>query len=141
VSRGDGWAATRYVTTAGRGIRNATRTVSIIVILGLSIGLAFVMLIAHRSVSDKITATLGSIGNTVTIGPPGYSAGGPLGKNLTAAELAPIGHLHGVTGIDESLNGAAYTLGTTHNPCPKGARCHNRGERRGATTSGSARRA
>lgn len=45
------------MTTAGRGIRNAfrsaTRTVSIILILGLAIGLAVVMLTAHRSVSDK----------------------------------------------------------------------------------------
>ena len=48
------------MTTAGRGIRNAfrsaTRTVSIILILGLAIGLAVVMLTAHRSVSDKIAA-------------------------------------------------------------------------------------
>jgi putative ABC transport system permease protein len=116
------------MATAGRGIRNAfrnaTRTVSIILVLGLAIGLAFVMLIAHRSVSDKIASTLSSIGNTVTIGPPGYSAGELLGKNLTAAELAPIAHLHGVTGIDESLNGAAQTIGAPQNPCPKGATCH-----------------
>jgi hypothetical protein len=63
------------MTTVGRGIRNAfrnaTRTVSIIPILGLVIGLAFVMLSAHRSVSDKIASTLSLIGNTVTIGPPG----------------------------------------------------------------------
>jgi putative ABC transport system permease protein len=119
------------MTTAGRGIRNAfrnaTRTVSIILILGLAIGLAFVMLIAHRSVSDKIASTLSSIGNTVTIGPPGYSTGGLLGKNLTAAELAPIAHLHGVTGLDETLSGAAQTLGTTQNACPKGAICHSSG--------------
>jgi putative ABC transport system permease protein len=117
------------MTTVGRGIRNAfrnaTRTVSIILILGLAIGLAFVMLIADRSVSGKIASALSSVGNTVTIGPPGYSTGGLLGKNLTAAELAPIAHLHGVTGIDESLNGAAQTLGTTVNPCPKGATCHS----------------
>src|ERR1700735_5678698 len=85
------------MTTAGRGIRNAfrnaTRTVSIILILGLAIGLAFVMLTAHRSVSDKIASTLSSIGNTVNIGPPGYSAGGQLGKFLTTAELAPPGTL------------------------------------------------
>ncbi len=121
------------MTTVGRGIRNAfrnaTRTVSIILILGLAIGLAFVMLIAQRSVSGKIASTLSSVGNTVTIGPPGYSTGGLLGKNLTTAELAPIAHLHGVTGIDESLNGAAQTLGTTQNPCPKGARCHGSGGR------------
>ena len=116
------------MTTVGRGIRNAfrnaTRTVSIILILGLAIGLAFVMLTADRSVSDKIAATLSSVGNTVTVGPPGYSTGGLLGKNLTATELAPIARLHGVTGIDGSLNGAANTLGTSHNPCPKGATCH-----------------
>jgi putative ABC transport system permease protein len=119
------------MTTTGRGIRNAfrnaTRTVSIILILGLAIGLAVVMLTAHRSVSYKIAATLGSVGNTVTIGPPGYSAGGPLGHQLTAAELAPIARLHGVTGIDESLNGAANTVGTSHNACPKGAQCHGAG--------------
>ena len=122
------------MTTAGRGVRNAfrnaTRTVSIILILGLAIGLAVVMLTAHRSVSDKIAATLGSVGNTVTIGPSGYSTGGLLGKNLTAAELAPIAHLRGVTGIDENLNGAANTIGAPQNPCPKGASCHGAGGHR-----------
>ncbi len=87
--------------------RNATRTVSIVLILGLAIGLAVVMLIAHRAVSDKVATTLSSVGNTVTIGPPGYSAGGRLGKFLTSAELAPIAHLHGVTSLDEYFNGAA----------------------------------
>jgi hypothetical protein len=42
-------------------------------------------------------------------GPPGYAAGGLLGKNLTTAELASVAHLHGVTSIDESLHGAAQT--------------------------------
>ncbi len=119
------------MTTLGRGIRNAfrnaVRTISVVAILGLSIGLSFVMLAAHHSVTGKVATTLSSIGNTVTIGPPGYSVGGLLGKRLTTTELAPIAHLHGVTSIDESLNGAANTLGTTHNPCPKGARCHGAG--------------
>jgi putative ABC transport system permease protein len=100
------------------------RTISVVVILGLSIGLSLVMLTARNSVSDKVAATLSSIGNTVTIGPPGYATGGQLGKNLTTAELAPIAHLHGVTSIDESLNGVAQTLGTSAAPCPKGSRCH-----------------
>jgi putative ABC transport system permease protein len=119
------------MTTVGRGIRNAfrnaVRTISVVVILGLSIGLSFVMLTAYHSVTGKVATTLSSIGNTVTIGPPGYSAGGLLGKNLTTAELAPIAHLHRVTSIDESLNGAAQTLGAPQNPCPKGARCHGAG--------------
>ena len=97
-------AVTRGVRNA---FRNATRTVSVILILGLAIGLAFVMLVAHRTVIDKVASTLSSVGNTVTIGPPGYSAGGQLGKPLTTAELAPIAHLHGVTSLDENFNGAA----------------------------------
>jgi putative ABC transport system permease protein len=95
----------------GRGIRNAfrnvTRTVSIAAILGLVTGLAVVMLVAHRAVSEKASTALSSVGNTVTIGPPGFSAGGQLGQFLTSAELAPIAHLPGVTGINESLNGTA----------------------------------
>jgi putative ABC transport system permease protein len=117
------------MTTAGRGIRNAfrnaVRTISVVVILGLSIGLSFVMLAAHHSVTDEVATTLSSIGNTVTIGPAGYSAGGPLGTNLTTAELAPIARLRGVTSIDESLNGAANTLGAPQVTCPKGAECHS----------------
>ena len=99
------------MSVADRGIRNAfrnrTRTVSIMLILGLAIGLAFVMLIAHRAVGKNASTALSSVGNTVTIGPPGYSAGGQLGKFLTTAELAPIARLHGVTGLDEYFNGAA----------------------------------
>lgn len=121
------------VVTRGmrNAFRNATRTVSISFILGLAIGLAFVMLTAYHSVTSKVATTLSSIGNTVTIGPSGYAAGGLLGKNLTTAELAPIAHLAGVTGIDESLNGAAQTLGTTRNSCPEGATCHGSGGRSG----------
>ena len=119
------------MNTVTRGARNAfrsaTRAVSVILILGLAIGLSFVMLSAHRTVSDKVAATLSSVGNTVSIGPPGFSAGGLLGKPLTVAELAPIARLDGVAGMDETLSGAANTLGTAHNPCPKGTRCHGSG--------------
>jgi putative ABC transport system permease protein len=129
------------MTTLGRGFRNAfrnaVRTTSVVVILGLSIGLTFVMLSARHSVTDKVATTLSSIGNTVTIGPPGYAAGLLLGKNLTTAELAPVARLHGVTGIDESLNGAAQTLGTSHSTCPKGSKCHRSGGRAGSMKLGS----
>jgi putative ABC transport system permease protein len=99
------------MSIASRGIRNAfrnaTRTVSIVLILGLAIGLALVMLIAHRAVDEKASTALSSVGNTVNIGPPGFSAGGQLGKFLTSAELAPIARLPGVTSLNEYFNGAA----------------------------------
>jgi hypothetical protein len=86
-----------------------------VIILGLAIGLSFVMLIANHSVTGKIATTLSSIGNIVTIGLSGYPADGQLAKNLTTAELAPIAQLHGVTSIDEILNGTAAPSGTTRN--------------------------
>jgi putative ABC transport system permease protein len=114
------------MTAVGRGIRNAfrnaVRTVSVVVILGLAIGLSFVMLIANHSVTGKVATTLSSIGNTVAIGPPPFSAGGQPGKNLTTAELAPIAHLHGVTNVDEKLAGAATPRGRTQNAPSASAR-------------------
>ena len=111
------------MSVVGRGIRNAfrntTRTVSVAAILGLAIGLAFVMLIAHRSVNAKASTALSSVGNTVTIGPPGYSAGGRLGKFLTSAELAPISRLHGVTSVNESIGGTLKASNLPQN-APKG---------------------
>jgi putative ABC transport system permease protein len=108
------------MTAAGRGVRNAfrnaVRTISVVVILGLVIGLSFVMLIAHHSVTGKVATTLSSIGNTVTIGPPLYSAGGEPAKNLTTAELAPIAHFHGATSTDETLNGTAAPARTSLRP-------------------------
>ena len=108
------------MTAAGRGIRNAfrnaVRTISVVLILGLAIGLSVVMLIAHHSVTGKIATTFSSIGNTVTIGPSGYPADGQPAKNLTTAELAPIANLHGVTSIDETLNGTAAPARTSLRP-------------------------
>jgi putative ABC transport system permease protein len=110
------------MTAVGRGIRNAfrnaVRMISVVVILGLGIGLSFVMLIANHSVAAKVATTLSSIGDTVNIRLPGYSTGMQLGKHLTTAELAPIGHFHGVTSIDEILSGSADPLGRRQNPTP-----------------------
>jgi putative ABC transport system permease protein len=111
------------MTAVGRGIRNAfrnaVRTVSVVIILGLATGLSFVMLIANHSVAGEVGATLGSIGNTVTIGVPGYST--QLGKNLTTAELAPVTRIHGVTGIDEILSSTTVPRVKGRNGMPGGS--------------------
>ena len=110
------------MTAAGRGIRNAfrnaVRAVSVVVILGLAMGLGRVMLIASHSVTGQVATTLSSIGNTVAISPPLYSVGGQPARNLTTAELAPIAHLHAVTSIDETLHGSAQPRGQTRNATP-----------------------
>ena len=99
------------MSVVSRGIRNAfrnaTRTTAIVAILGLSIGLSFVMLIGHRSVQNKIDATLASIGNTVNIAPPGYAAGSTANRYLTTAELSKVAHLSDVAALDETLGSGA----------------------------------
>jgi putative ABC transport system permease protein len=92
--------------------------ISVVLILGLAIGLSFVMLIANHSVAAKVATTLSAIGNTVNIGLPGYSTGLQLGKHLTTAELAPVAHIRGVTSIDEILSAVAQPRGKTQNATP-----------------------
>ncbi len=97
------------MSVVSRGVRNAfrntTRTIAIVAILGLSIGLSFVMLIGHESVENKIDATLASIGNTVNITPSGSGAGSTNSRYLTTAQLSKVAHLPYVVNLDEALPG------------------------------------
>ena len=77
-----------------RGVRNAfrnvIRTISIVIILGLSVGLALTMLIARQTVQDKITSVKSTIGNTISISPAearGFQGGG---EPLTSDELKKV---------------------------------------------------
>ena len=90
-----------------RGIRNAfrnaIRTFSIVVILGLSVGLALAMLVAHQAVGNKINSVKSSVGNTVSISPAGVRGFSGGGNPLTDSQLASVKHLSHVTGFSESL--------------------------------------
>ena len=94
-----------------KGVRDAfrsvPRTVAIVLILGLSIGLSFVMLIGHKSVESNIDATLATLGNTVNIAPAGANAGTTSNKYLTTAELSKVAHLSDVAALDETLGSGA----------------------------------
>ena len=91
-----------------RGVRNAfrnsTRTVSVIVILGLSIALALSMLLAHQAVNKKIDNVKSSVGNTITIAPAGFRGGLGGGNPLTETQLATISFLPHVVSLEKSLN-------------------------------------
>ncbi len=107
--------ATRGMRNA---FRNATRTISIVVILGLSIGLSLVMLIAHQAVNNKIETTLSSIGNTVRIQPAGYSGGSAVTTALTDAQLNKVKKVPHVKTVAGMLNASLQPKGTTGNPVP-----------------------
>ncbi len=84
-----------------RGIKNAfrnpVRTVAIILILGLSMGLSLSMLIARGAVQEKITSVKTSIGNTITISPAGFQGFEGGGEPLTNDQIAQIKTLDGIT--------------------------------------------
>jgi len=103
-----------------RGIRNAfrnvTRSVAIIVILGLAIGLTLVMVIARQAVSNKINSVNGSIGNTITISPEGFSSFSSVNNSLTTSELQKVTKLDHITGLTESLTDRLTTIGSVSSP-------------------------
>ncbi|MDB5185163.1 MAG: transporter permease, putative transport system permease protein [Candidatus Saccharibacteria bacterium] len=91
-----------------RGIRNAfrnqIRTFSIVVILGLSVGLALAMLVARQAVTDKISSVKSSVGNTVSVSPAGARGFEGGGTALTTAQIAKLATLANVTSVDSTLS-------------------------------------
>lgn len=95
-----------------RGIKNAfrntIRTVSITFILGLSIAMALIMLLALKTVQSKITDVKSSIGNTITVSPAGvrgFEGGGELLTSQNMSDVSSITHVTKVTGtVTDRLN-------------------------------------
>lgn len=108
-----------------RGIRNAfrnvVRTFSIVIILGLSIGLSLVMLIAHQAVGNKIESVKHSLGNTVTIRPAGYSGFSEANNGLTVGQLDKVSKLAHVTKVVKTMNGNVTTTGSNSPKGPGGS--------------------
>jgi len=99
-----------------RGIRNAfrnvIRTFSIVVILGLSIGLSLTMLIAHQAVGDKINSVKANVGNTVSISPAGVNGFEGGGNPLTEADLSKVQSLPHVVSTIATLSDRLTTSDT-----------------------------
>jgi putative ABC transport system permease protein len=96
------------MSVLARGVRNAfrnsVRTFSIIVILGLSVGLALTMLLARHAVQTKIDSVQSSIGNTVTISPAGVRGADGGGDALTGTQLAKVKAMPHIVALTETLN-------------------------------------
>ena len=91
-----------------RGVRNAfrngIRAGAIIGMLGLSIGLALSMLLAHKAVGQRIASVQGSVGNVITVAPAGIRGFNGGGNPLTTDDLANVSKAAHVTSIDMALN-------------------------------------
>jgi putative ABC transport system permease protein len=100
-----------------RGIRNAfrnsIRTFSIVIILGLSIGLSLTMLIAHQAVGNKIASVKANVGNTVSISPAGVRGFEGGGNPLTEANLTSVQNLPHVVSNVATLSDRLTTSNTS----------------------------
>ncbi len=99
-----------------RGIRNAfrnqVRTIAVVGILSLSIGLSLAMLVAHKAVDQKINSVKASAGNTITISPAGFSNFSQVNNALTTTLLSKVSGLSHVTSLTETLTDRLKTIGS-----------------------------
>lgn len=99
-----------------RGVRNAfrnqIRTFSIVVILGLSVGMALAMLVARQAVTEKIASVKSSVGNTVSVSPAGVRGFEGGGTPLTDTQIAKVASLTHVTSVTKSLQDRLTTSNT-----------------------------
>lgn len=96
------------MTIVSRGIRNAfrnyIRTFSIIIIIGLSIGLGLTMLVARQAISSKINSINASVGTTIKISPAGVRGFSGGGNPLSQSQINGLLHINHVESINEGLS-------------------------------------
>jgi putative ABC transport system permease protein len=98
---------------AKNAFRNAIRTVSVVLIVGLSIGLALVMVLSVEAVQLRIDGVKQAIGSRITISPAG-SVMGVGGVPLTQAQLGDLKGMPHVTRVIETMS-AQIAPGTDTN--------------------------
>ncbi len=91
--------------------RNIVRTISIVTILGFSIGLCLVMLIARQAVGSKIADVKSSIGTTITIAPAGFTNFSQANNALTTDTLDAVRTLPHISSLAENLTDRLTTIG------------------------------
>ncbi|HSW65792.1 MAG TPA: FtsX-like permease family protein [Bacillota bacterium] len=100
-----------------RGLRNAfrntIRTVAIVGMLSLSIGLSLSMLLAHQAIDQKIESVQKSIGNTIVVSPAGIRGFTGGGDPLTTSQVNKIKTIAHVTRVDQTLNDRLNSENTT----------------------------
>jgi putative ABC transport system permease protein len=80
--------------------------VSIVLILGISFGLAIVMILAHQAVAQRITAVSASSGNTISVTPAGFGGLGFGGGNpLSTSAVTAITSTPHVVSVAEAITG------------------------------------
>jgi putative ABC transport system permease protein len=117
---------------AKNAFRNSIRTLSVVLILALTVGLALVMLLSYQTVQNKIATVKSSIGNTISLSPAGAQGFQGGGEPLTSVQADSVKTIAHVSSVSETMNDR-LTAGTDTNllsaidPGTLGNRFRNRG--------------
>ncbi len=98
---------------AKNAFRNPVRTGSIVIILGLSVGLAITMLLSRQAVDNRINSVKSSIGNTINVSPAGAQGFEGGGEPLTSAQVTKITQTAHVTSVVSQLQARLATTDTS----------------------------
>jgi putative ABC transport system permease protein len=118
------------MSVIARGVKNAfrngVRTTSLVIIIGLSVGLALTMLVARGAINQKISSIKSAIGNTIAVSPAGARGFEGGGNALTESQVDSLKTLPHVTQITSTLgdrlSGTATNLVSSIDPGTLGRR-------------------
>lgn len=85
--------------SVGNAFRNKIRTVAVVAVLAVAIGLALAMLVANQAVGAKVQDLNASVGTTLTVNPAGGQGFEGGGEPLTTAEAETAASVANVTSV------------------------------------------
>ena len=89
-------------------VRSPGRSVVVMIILAVSLGLALIMFEVHVATTNQLNSISGIVGNDITISPAGYSGIGGSGNPLPQAQVNQLSNLPHIKSVQESVN-TTYT--------------------------------
>jgi putative ABC transport system permease protein len=96
------------MSVVSRGVKNAfrnwLRTLAVVAILAIGIGLSLSMLVANEAVNAKITDLKTKVGTTLTINPAGSQGFEGGGEPLKMADVATVGKIDHVATVSATSN-------------------------------------
>ena len=108
------------MNVVSRGVRNALRSplksIAIVVMLAVSIGLVLAMLVARTSVNAKIDEVKSSTATNITINPAGMMGGMGSGNALTADEVKKVTSTAHIASVTSTLTDQLGTEDTNLTP-------------------------
>ena len=85
--------------SVGNAFRNKVRTIAVVAVLAVAIGLALSMLVANQAVTGKVAELNASVGTVLTVNPAGGQGFEGGGEPLTAAQAATVAAVPNVSSV------------------------------------------